>query len=109
MGQVGAGFLERRDPVEAGHLAAAQAQQLREDEPHPVARLVTGPQFGDRPVDDVGLGRHEPLEVVGHVRQAPDPGGSTPTSSQRSPVARRIAKVCANGASWRSSSVPASS
>ena len=52
----------------AGDRAAAQARDLREDEPHPVARLAAGAELRERLVVGAAgvLGGHEALEV-GHA------------------------------------------
>src|SRR5947209_8667645 len=46
MPQIRFGFLDRRDAEPRGHRAMAQALELREDEPHPVALFAAGPQLG---------------------------------------------------------------
>ena len=66
MGEVRHRLTERDDAVVAGHLAPPEPCELREDEPHPVARLVTRPELGDDPVVHRLLGDDEPVEVEHH-------------------------------------------
>jgi len=69
VGQVGPGLGQRADRVQPGRRAVAQAGDLREDEPHPVAGLAAGPQLGGGAVVGAAgvLGGHEPLQIVGVV------------------------------------------
>ena len=45
MGEIRHGLGTRADAVALGHCAPAEAAQLREDEPHPVAALSTARQL----------------------------------------------------------------
>lgn len=47
MGKIGLGLIERGNRVALCHGAEAKARDLRENEPHPVRRLATRPQFGN--------------------------------------------------------------
>ena len=71
VGEVGAGLGQVRDGVRLRGGAVPETGDLREDEPHPVARLPPCPQLGQGAV--VGpvlvLRADEPLEVGGHVAQ----------------------------------------
>lgn len=46
--QVGPRFIQSADRIVLGHRAHAETGELRKDEPHPVAALGTGGQFGQR-------------------------------------------------------------
>jgi len=62
--EVSAGFIERSDPVEFRGRTSSELGKLREDEPHPVAMLRSGAQFGDCLVDHALLGGDEALEII---------------------------------------------
>ena len=46
VGEVSPRLFERADRVALGHRAAAQAGELRKDEPHPVTAFAAGAQLG---------------------------------------------------------------
>ncbi len=63
--EVGPRLFQRGDCEPARHRAAAEAFDLREDKPHPVAGLVSLAQFGQDPAVDRILGLDEAAEVEG--------------------------------------------
>jgi hypothetical protein len=65
VGEVGGGFGERGDGVGAGGGARAEALDLREDEPDPVAGLALPAELAEDFGVDGGLGGEEAVEVVG--------------------------------------------
>ena len=71
MRQIRARFLQGLDGVKLAAIAAAQARDLREDEPHPVALLPAGSQFRqDARIDlclrgDKALQAHTPAFFAG--------------------------------------------
>jgi len=67
MSEIGARLVEGADAIELRHRGAAEAAQLREDEPHPVAALLARLQLAKRDFEDRRLRRHESLEVEGIV------------------------------------------
>jgi hypothetical protein len=66
MGEVCHGLVARGDRKETRSLTASESADLREDEPHPVARLSSVTQLGDGPlIGSIGfLGHDEAGEVV---------------------------------------------
>src|SRR5690606_23224304 len=60
MGMVGTCLREVLDAVPPRHVAVAEATQLREHEPHPVAPLATGAELGEHVLVDRCLRVHEP-------------------------------------------------
>ena len=65
--QVGPSLVERPDGVALGHPAQAEAGQLREHEPHPVAGFAPRGQLGQGAVvDPIPLGVEEALQVGSH-------------------------------------------
>ena len=83
MGEVGTRLGERPDGVAARHLAATQARELGQDEPHPVARLAPQPKFGERSRVGRKLSGNEPLEIVVHRQEGTtiDIAGAIPIAS----------------------------
>lgn len=65
MAEVGDGFLAGGDGELAGCGAAAEAGDLREDEPHPVGAFAAGPKFFEDVGVDGVLSLEEAVEVVG--------------------------------------------
>ena len=61
---IAAGFVERMDRIFMRHAAGAQAQELWEDEPHPVRLFARGRQFAKHVVVHVILCRNEFSESV---------------------------------------------
>ena len=57
VGEVGGGFGERGEGVDAGRGAGAEALDLREDEPDPVRGLVLLAEFAEDVGVDGGFGR----------------------------------------------------
>ena len=49
MAKIGDGLFARGDCEAPGHRAMSESGKLREDEPHPVALLLTAAQFGEDP------------------------------------------------------------
>src|SRR5437660_7655312 len=72
MGQIGARFIDGADAVKPCRRGMSEAGDLGKDEPHPVAPLPTGPQFGEHGLEDRRLRRHEALEIEaifrGHLK-----------------------------------------
>jgi hypothetical protein len=74
MGEVRPRLVERTDRVALRHRAAAEPRELREHEPHPMARLAPPAELRDGLVVDAGLGVDESFERVRHLqslRQGP--------------------------------------
>src|SRR5215213_759326 len=65
MGEVGTRFLKRADAVELSRRGAAQAAQLREDEPHAVAALPARFQLFQRCREYRPLCGYKPFQVEG--------------------------------------------
>jgi hypothetical protein len=65
MVKVSGGFGARADTVEVGCRTAPEAAQLREDEPHPVARLPSSTQLVEDVRIDLILRRDEAVEISG--------------------------------------------
>lgn len=65
VGQIGSRLGQVGDGVELSGGAAAQAGDLWEDEPHPVASLLASPQFGQRRAVGAGLGVDKAGEGAG--------------------------------------------
>lgn len=63
MREVGAGLGAGVEGETLGHGTGAQAGDLREDEPHPMAAFLTGAQFTQRDRIRSLLGEDEALEV----------------------------------------------
>jgi hypothetical protein len=63
--QVGLGFIERTDSVEERVRALAEAFDLGEDEPDPVAAFLAGAEFSEDLRVDGGLGAEETAEIEG--------------------------------------------
>ena len=70
MAEIGDGLFARGDCEPPGHRAMSESGKLREDEPHPVALLLTAAQFGDDPrvdrslFDDIQWGDETFLDLV---------------------------------------------
>jgi hypothetical protein len=64
MREIRRGLRARADAVALGHGAVAEAAQLREDEPHPVAALATRGELGAHLRPDRRLRGDEALELV---------------------------------------------
>jgi len=104
--EVGPGLSQRGDRELPRRRAAAQALDLREDEPHPVAHLPARAQFGDRaPVRAVRVLRgREPLEPVRIVHVNADllrPVRNFRGRTALPPLAARPAAPCAGPAMAR--------
>src|SRR5450631_584816 len=65
MPEISDGFIARGDGEPLRHRAVPESGKLREDEPHPVALLLTAPQFGKDPRVEGRLGVEEALEIEG--------------------------------------------
>jgi hypothetical protein len=63
MAKIGDGFFPRGDREAMGHRAMSKSGKLREDEPHPVALLLTATQFGNDSRVDRLLRIEETLEI----------------------------------------------
>ena len=77
MAQVCAGLVERGDAVADRGRAAAQAAQLRKDEPHPVTAFSSGAQLLDDVAVDRSLRVDETLQVEGVACTIPYDYGCT--------------------------------
>lgn len=64
MGEIGPRLAQRADAEELRGLAAAQACELREDEPHPVRALGAAPDFAEGDRIDRRLRLDEPLKRI---------------------------------------------
>src|SRR5919199_5837088 len=89
MVQVGSCFLQRGNAKLLRHVARAQALELGEDKPHPVAPLAALPQLGANALIDGILGDHEALEVEGISR-------GQERALQRITIARSVATTASS-------------
>ena len=62
--EVGARFIDPRDGIKSCGGAAAEASELRENEPHPVALLRSGAELSQDDFEDAMLRVDEALKVV---------------------------------------------
>ena len=67
--QIGVGFLERGDAVADRHRTAAQPEELRKHEPHPVTAFSSAPQLVDDAAVNRSLRLHETFQVEGVARR----------------------------------------
>ena len=69
MSEIGARLIERDDAKVLSGRTSAEAAELREDEPHPVALLRSGAKLTKRGFVHAVLGGNETLEVerIGHA------------------------------------------
>ena len=67
--EISASLIERGDAVILSGGTVAEAGELRENKPHPVALLAPGMELGERRFEDAGLDIDEALEIVviGHA------------------------------------------
>src|SRR5262245_19205780 len=88
----GARLFDRSDCIMLRHRAPAEASELREDEPHPVARLAAQAKLVAHSADHRLLRNEEAVEVIGisrsHARTSP-PRHLTPSASAKNAVRRR--------------------
>ena len=71
MSEVGARLLETGEAEVVGGGAHAEALELRKDEPHPVAGLLSGGELLQHARVAARLGVNEAREVVGVAHEAP--------------------------------------
>jgi glucokinase len=68
--EISAGLFDRGYAVELGGGASAETDELREDEPHPVAVLGAGTKLGKSGLVDALLGVEEALKIAGIAHAA---------------------------------------
>lgn len=69
MFQISSGLFAAGNSVLNRDWTSAQTANLWKDEPHPVTHLCPDFQFGENPIENSVLGKHETLQVIWVVRR----------------------------------------